>query len=192
MTRRLIAACLVVATAAAVIAGNTAARPSSVWLTTRSAAESDLTGDRFRNIRTATCSPDRSSPSKVFGQTRYWQRFWCQGSTYDHVRYRLRHKTTGKCEQCWTIINLSGTGPNHLRTRSASTATATVGSNAGNTGSCGAGYYGNVDGECIPGPSTDPGLTPEGPTAVCRDGTYSYSQHRSGTCSHHGGVARWL
>jgi hypothetical protein len=28
-------------------------------------------------------------------------------------------------------------------------------------------------------------------TAVCRDGTYSYSQHRSGTCSHHGGVARW-
>jgi hypothetical protein len=28
-------------------------------------------------------------------------------------------------------------------------------------------------------------------TAVCRDGTLSYSQHRSGTCSHHGGVARW-
>lgn len=28
-------------------------------------------------------------------------------------------------------------------------------------------------------------------TAVCRDGSYSYSQHRSGTCSHHGGVARW-
>ena len=29
-------------------------------------------------------------------------------------------------------------------------------------------------------------------TAVCRDGTYSYSRHRSGTCSHHGGVARWM
>ena len=29
-------------------------------------------------------------------------------------------------------------------------------------------------------------------TAVCRDGSYSYSQHRSGTCSHHGGVARWM
>jgi hypothetical protein len=28
-------------------------------------------------------------------------------------------------------------------------------------------------------------------TAMCRDGTPSYSQHRSGTCSHHGGVARW-
>jgi hypothetical protein len=33
---------------------------------------------------------------------------------------------------------------------------------------------------------------PPGATARCRDGTYSFSQHRSGTCSHHGGVARWL
>lgn len=30
------------------------------------------------------------------------------------------------------------------------------------------------------------------PTAICRDGTYSYSSNRRGTCSHHGGVARWL
>lgn len=33
---------------------------------------------------------------------------------------------------------------------------------------------------------------PPGATARCRDGTYSYSKHRSGTCSHHGGVAQWL
>jgi Protein of unknown function (DUF3761) len=31
-----------------------------------------------------------------------------------------------------------------------------------------------------------------GPTARCRDGTLSYSQHHSGTCSYHGGVAVWL
>lgn len=30
------------------------------------------------------------------------------------------------------------------------------------------------------------------PSAVCRDGTYSYSRSRRGTCSHHGGVARWV
>jgi hypothetical protein len=30
------------------------------------------------------------------------------------------------------------------------------------------------------------------PSAICRDGTYSYSSNRRGTCSHHGGVARWL
>src|SRR6478736_1951410 len=33
---------------------------------------------------------------------------------------------------------------------------------------------------------------PPGATALCRDGTYSYSKHHSGTCSHHGGVKRWL
>lgn len=33
---------------------------------------------------------------------------------------------------------------------------------------------------------------PAGATALCRDGSYSYSKHRSGTCSHHGGVARWI
>jgi hypothetical protein len=33
---------------------------------------------------------------------------------------------------------------------------------------------------------------PPGATARCRDGTYSYSKHRRGTCSHHGGVAEWL
>jgi hypothetical protein len=30
------------------------------------------------------------------------------------------------------------------------------------------------------------------PTAICNDNTYSYSQTRSGTCSHHGGVKEWL
>jgi Protein of unknown function (DUF3761) len=33
---------------------------------------------------------------------------------------------------------------------------------------------------------------PPGATARCRDGTYSFSQHHQGTCSHHGGVAEWL
>jgi len=33
---------------------------------------------------------------------------------------------------------------------------------------------------------------PPGATAQCRDGSYSYSQHHTGTCSHHGGVAQWL
>ncbi len=36
------------------------------------------------------------------------------------------------------------------------------------------------------------GAPPPGATARCRDGSYSYSQHHSGTCSHHGGVAVWL
>ncbi|MDB4984692.1 MAG: hypothetical protein JWM20_871 [Patescibacteria group bacterium] len=33
---------------------------------------------------------------------------------------------------------------------------------------------------------------PVGATAQCRDRSYSYSQHRRGTCSGHKGVASWL
>lgn len=33
---------------------------------------------------------------------------------------------------------------------------------------------------------------PAGALAICRDGTYSFSANRRGTCSHHGGVSRWL
>jgi hypothetical protein len=35
-------------------------------------------------------------------------------------------------------------------------------------------------------------FAPPGATAQCRDGSYSFSQTHSGTCSHHGGVAAWL
>ncbi|MEV6877007.1 DUF3761 domain-containing protein [Amycolatopsis sp. NPDC051128] len=53
---------------------------------------------------------------------------------------------------------------------------------------CGADYYRNSDGNCIHRPSDNP----SGATALCKDGSYSYSQHRSGTCSGHGGVRTWL
>jgi len=29
-------------------------------------------------------------------------------------------------------------------------------------------------------------------TALCRDGSYSYSKHRPGTCSGHAGVKKWI
>lgn len=54
--------------------------------------------------------------------------------------------------------------------------------------SCGEDYYKNVDGNCVHRPSDNP----SGASAKCRDGSYSYSQHRQGTCSGHGGVAQWL
>ena len=85
--------------------------------------------------------------------------------------------------------------------------------------SCSYGYYQNVYGNCVLGPSytiptykspvyTYPSYKPtytiptykspvytypsyNSGTATCRDGTTSYSQNRSGTCSYHGGVASW-
>jgi hypothetical protein len=58
-------------------------------------------------------------------------------------------------------------------------------------GDCGSGYY-NTDGIWVPSPCSNPNLTPAGATALCSDGTYSYSLNASGTCSWHGGVAEWL
>jgi hypothetical protein len=52
------------------------------------------------------------------------------------------------------------------------------------------GHYVNKDGITVHSPAhSKSGAAPNGASAQCRDGTYSFSQHRSGTCSHHGGVA---
>jgi hypothetical protein len=57
--------------------------------------------------------------------------------------------------------------------------------------SCSGDYYRNVDGNCVHRPVAAPGA-PAGATARCNDGTYSFSTHRQGTCSGHGGVSAWL
>ena len=44
----------------------------------------------------------------------------------------------------------------------------------------------------VPTPKTDYVIPENQPSARCKDGTYSYSKNRSGTCSWHGGVAEWL
>ena len=52
-------------------------------------------------------------------------------------------------------------------------------------------HYTNSYGNTVQSP-TRYNKAPAGATALCRDGSYSFSQSRRGTCSHHGGVARWL
>ncbi len=52
-------------------------------------------------------------------------------------------------------------------------------------------YYTNSDRQRVQSP-TYYNSAPAGATALCRDGTYSFSRSRRGTCSHHGGVAKWL
>ncbi len=55
-------------------------------------------------------------------------------------------------------------------------------------------YYTNSDGVRVHSPAyqTQQNTIPYGASAQCADGTYSFSQSRRGTCSHHGGVAQWL
>ena len=53
-------------------------------------------------------------------------------------------------------------------------------------------YYTNTNGNEVQSPTKYDNGPPQGATAECYDGTYSFSQNRRGTCSHHGGVKRWL
>ncbi|MET0528135.1 MAG: DUF3761 domain-containing protein [Microvirga sp.] len=57
------------------------------------------------------------------------------------------------------------------------------------------GTYTNRDGCEVPRPEQQKGSScakPQDATARCRDGDWSFSQHRQGTCSHHGGVGCWI
>jgi hypothetical protein len=56
---------------------------------------------------------------------------------------------------------------------------------------CPNGTYVNSAGNTVCSPYAS-SSAPTGATAKCGDGTYSFSQSCSGTCSHHGGVATWL
>ena len=90
------------------------------------------------------------------------------------------------CSEGWcsvTVSSLSGYLLEEFLTRHAPQAATTQ---------QGKGYI-NVDGEFVTSPTrTADGQPPPGASAQCQDGTYSFSKHRRGTCSWHGGVARWL
>jgi hypothetical protein len=52
-------------------------------------------------------------------------------------------------------------------------------------------HYRNVNGDSVHSPMRAANR-PAGATAHCADGSWSFSQHHSGTCSHHGGVNEWV
>lgn len=54
-------------------------------------------------------------------------------------------------------------------------------------------HYVNINGQEEHSPTKSKSdEIPTGGSAQCIDGSFSFSKHRSGTCSHHGGVAAWL
>lgn len=53
-------------------------------------------------------------------------------------------------------------------------------------------HYQNVDGNTIHSPAkTEDNSIPPGATARCNNGSYSFSAHHQGSCSHNGGVAEF-
>lgn len=109
-------------------------------------------------------------------KTRY--RLWVTEDEREALTYLLR-----RCETTGTATPLSPV-PSHSAgtTSTRSTKTYRV-----PTPPC----YRNVNGDCI----TLPGnfrYPPDGANALCRDDTYSFAEHRRGSCARHGGVYAWL
>jgi hypothetical protein len=71
------------------------------------------------------------------------------------------------------------------------TATGTAKPKQGQVKCTNNGTYVNSKGQTVSRPENCL-APPRGATAQCRDGSYSFSQSRRGTCSHHGGVGKWL
>jgi Protein of unknown function (DUF3761) len=60
-----------------------------------------------------------------------------------------------------------------------------------NAYACNNRHYVNSSGHLVHSPSCGNESEPPQHTATCRDGSISYSERHSGTCSGHGGVAQW-
>ncbi|HEY3947623.1 DUF3761 domain-containing protein [Phenylobacterium sp.] len=64
-------------------------------------------------------------------------------------------------------------------------------SSSGSYGHSSSHYYTNVSGHRVHRP-VHARSAPHGASARCGDGSYSFSEHHQGTCSHHGGVSTWM
>jgi len=100
------------------------------------------------------------------------------------------------CASSWCSVSYNGHAgflrQSQLRTVTGSHRAAPSETGGGEVISSGRGYT-NSRGNYVPSPArTRDGRPPAGASAQCRDGTFSFSQSRRGTCSHHGGVATWL
>lgn len=92
-----------------------------------------------------------------------------------------------KCNQSWCFVeygNFSGYVAKRYIVSQTSDKRTSVNNNSKK-------FYKNSQGDKVQSP-TFYESAPQGATAECTDGTYSFSRSRRGTCSHHGGVKRWL
>lgn len=110
-----------------------------------------------------------------------------------HVTIHVRDGTTPKTVASTTVPRTlpTVTVPAYHVARSTAAPVDVAPLTAAPAQNCPNGTYVNSSGNTVCSPYQAPSA-PAGATAKCNDGSYSFSQHRSGTCSDHGGVAQWL
>jgi hypothetical protein len=93
---------------------------------------------------------------------------------------------------CLAMLGLNGIAATQGHAQQQSQQSA-QGITTGSTALIEQGSYTNRKGDSVHRPAhTVSGAVPAGATAQCRDASYSFSENHRGTCSHHGGVSRWL
>lgn len=99
------------------------------------------------------------------------------------------------CDSDWIKVyyngNIGYVSSKYLTTKKIASRTTTKTSTYSPKSNSSVKYYTNSAGQRVQSP-TYYNKAPAGATALCRDGTYSFSRNRQGTCSQHGGVAKWL
>jgi hypothetical protein len=115
-----------------------------------------------------------------------------EGKTDSSGKYTIRDLTTGTF-----TIRASKTGYNAATQSIPLLANKTANFNLSKSGGGGGGGGGGTsltcNGASVPSVVDCPNdQGRKAPTARCKDGTYSCSQNRSGTCSSHGGVSCWV
>lgn len=117
---------------------------------------------------------------------------WANISADEAYEYWLDLNHVCFTQRCWvkkTSYSSSNSLENKYRiTPKIISSNSTTSYSSGTTS--GKGYV-NSKGNYVPSPRKS-NTKPNGATAKCRDGTWSFSQSTRGTCSRHGGVSSWL
>jgi hypothetical protein len=110
-----------------------------------------------------------------------------------HLGYRQAVTKLGAPQDGWVHVRTSGGVVGYVSSGFVTLAVppVRVATHYYTTGPASGRHYRNVDGNLVHSPM-HASRAPAGASAICNDGTYSFSQHHRGTCSYHGGVRNWL
>jgi len=116
---------------------------------------------------------------------------WANISADETYEYWIDLKYICFIQNCWVNNNISKNINNLDRNNKTYQKKNIVKSNVYPFTSYNGKGYINTKGNYVPSPRKS-NKQPNGATAKCRDGSWSFSQSRRGTCSGHGGVSSWL
>jgi hypothetical protein len=164
----------------------------------KSSSQSDLTELATVKLLRVNIREQPNKSSAVVEEVGQGGRLHLVSSNPTGAWYRVRHQATGS--EGWVhgngiVITNAKPGTqareSQPQEREDSGYVTNIAPNENTRRSSSGRYYRNVDGDLVRSP-TFSSTAPEGATARCSDGSYSFSRNRRGTCSHHGGVAEWL